>query len=365
MATQKRIVYKLTKEDKKKLPLWRKILIIVLALAVAAGGGVLYYVNHILNKIERIDTDNEYQMTPEEAARYDREGENYVPSRPGMDDSADDSDPAEPEEEPEPDLNNANIKLVTDPNVTNILLIGVDARTNSFSGRSDTMMVCSINKKTNTITLLSLMRDLYVEIEGYGNNKLNASYAFGGTRLLNKTIEKNLGIHIDHDVIINFSGFISAMAQVGDLELSLSKAEVEYLVGLHPDWVLAEGSNTLNPTQLLEYVRGRHLDGADWGRTERQRKVIMAAYKRYRSQGVGAMLDLVNKVTPYIKTDMSNGEIVSTAKNVVSSGMNIGKAVGVPTGNTYTARYVKGRAVLVPDMAAVSRAVHQYLYGVD
>ena len=362
----KKVVYTI-KPEKKKLPIWGKILIVVLAVAVLAGAGVFIYANHILGKIERIDQDNEHQMSQAEVEQYLQEELEEERKAREAAEAAAAEEPAEeePEEEPEPDLNNANIKLVTDPNVTNILLIGVDARDNSFSGRSDSMMVCSINKKTNTITLLSLMRDLYVEIEGYGNNKLNASYAFGGTRLLNKTIEKNLGIRIDHDVIINFSGFIKAMAQVGDLDLSLSKAEVEYLVGLHPDWALTEGTNTLNSTQLLEYVRARHFDGADWGRTERQRKVIMAAYKRYRSQGVGAMLDLINRVTPYIKTDMSNGEIVSTAKNAVSSGMSIGKAVGVPTGNTYTARYVKGRAVLVPDMAAVSKAVHQYLYGVD
>ena len=77
------------------------------------------------------------------------------------------------------------------------------------------------------------------------------------------------------------------------------------------------------------------------------------------------MLDLIDRVTPYVKTDMSNGEIVSAATGVVSSGMNIGKTVAVPTGNMYNAMYVKGRAVLVPDMAAVSKAVHQYLYGVD
>ena len=356
---QKRIVYKLN-TDKKKLPIWAKILIIVLAVAVVAGVVVLLYGSHILGKIERIDQANEHQMTQEEAEQYEKQE---------LEDELSSSDlikiPDRDVAEVEPDLNNKNIKLVTDKNVTNILLIGVDARDKSFSGRSDTMIVCSINSKTNTITLLSLMRDLYVEIEGYKNNKLNASYAFGGTKLLNKTIEKNLGIHIDHDVLINFSGFISAMAEVGDLEISLSKAEVDYLLGLHPNWKLEEGVNTLNSSQLLEYVRARHLDGSDWGRTERQRKVIMAAYKRYRSQGVGAMLDLINRVTPYIKTDMSNGEMVSTATSVVSSGMNIGKAVAVPTGNMYKAMYVRGRAVLVPDMAAVSKAVHQYLYGVD
>ncbi|MBQ3931307.1 MAG: LCP family protein [Firmicutes bacterium] len=355
----KRIVYKLNK-DKKKLPIWAKILIIVLAVAVVAGVVVLLYGSHILGKIERIDPANEHQMTQEEAEQYEKQE---------LEDELSSSDlikiPDRDVAEVEPDLNNADIKLVTDKNVTNILLIGVDARTNSFVGRSDTMMICSINKNTNTITLLSLMRDLYVEIEGYKNNKLNASYAFGGTRLLNSTIEKNLGIHIDHDVIINFDGFIKAMTEVGSLEISLSKAEVDYLLGLHPKWKLEEGVNTLNSSQLLEYVRARHLDGADWGRTERQRKVIMAAYKRYRSQGVGAMLELINKVTPYIKTDMSNGEIVSTVQTVVSSGMNIGKNAAVPTGNTYRSMYVRGRAVLVPDMAAVSKAVHQYLYGVD
>ena len=170
----------------------------------------------------------EHQMTQEEAEQYEKQE---------LEDELSTSDlikiPDRDVAEVEPDLNNADIKLVTDKNVTNILLIGVDARTNSFVGRSDTMMVCSINKNTNTITLLSLMRDLYVEIEGYKNNKLNASYAFGGTRLLNSTIEKNLGIHIDHDVIINFDGFINAMTEVGDLDISLSKDVVVFLLKIY------------------------------------------------------------------------------------------------------------------------------------
>ena len=348
-------------KQKKKSPAV-KILIAVLVLAVLAGGSVFYYVNHVLNKIERIDPEQEYQMTAEEAEQFEKE---HPEEESPLDIDTSAQHINKEFAELEPDLNNKNIKLVKDPNVTNVLLIGCDSRTESFVGRSDTIMIFSINKNTGSVTIVSILRDTYVSIDGYKNNKINASYAFGGTKLLDKTIEKNLGVHIDYNVLINFQGFIKAMVEVGDIDISLSKAEAEYLNTNFQGWELTEGVNTLTPKQMLEYVRIRHINGDDWGRTERQRKVIMAAFNKYRSMGLSAVMDLIDRVTPYVRTDMTNAQILSCAQDVISGGMNISKAAALPTGKMYRSMYVRERAVLVPDMAEMSKALHQYLYGVD
>ena len=78
-------------------------------------------------------------------------------------------------------------------NIVNILLVGQDAREGQGGQRSDSMIVCSINKTKRTVTLISIMRDTYVQIPGYGGNRINAAFAFGGYDLLDKTIEENFG----------------------------------------------------------------------------------------------------------------------------------------------------------------------------
>ena len=129
----------------------------------------------------------------------------------------------------EVDLNGEDIDTFKASDVKNILLIGYDLNADNSRGRSDTMIICSVNTKTKDIKLTSLMRDMYVQIPGYSNNRLNAAYIFGGMSLLDEVIEKNFGIHIDGNVAVYFESFIEAMTAVGNLEISLTKKEANYL----------------------------------------------------------------------------------------------------------------------------------------
>ena len=354
---------------KKKMPLIAKIGIVVLALALIAGGVTYYFANRVLDNIEKVDVDKEYQVPPEWAELMDFDGNTDDDDAFGeMEEPIIDPDnPDEPIEiiYTEPDLHDEEIKVISDPNVTNILLIGSDSRTSSFRGRADTIIICSINSKTNKITLVSILRDTYVKIPGYKSNKINTSYAYGGMKLLDKTIEQNLGVHIDYNVVLNFQGFANSMAQVGRLDISLTKAEANYLNKKAPSWNLKEGVNSLTPAQALAYARIRKLKGNDWGRTERQRKVIMAAFNKYKSAGLSKVLSLLNNVTPYMKTDMSNGQMVNYVKSVFTNGMSIGKTYAMPTGGDYKSTYIRRMAVLVPNLGNMSKKLHKYLYGVE
>ena len=126
--------------------------------------------------------------------------------------------------------------------VTNILLIGNDSRENGEDGRSDAMILLSISNKTKKIYMTSLLRDMYVEIPGYKDNRLNAAYSYGGAELLMETIEQNFDIHISRYVLDYFDDLSGGMVH-------------------------------LNGPQALAYCRNRYI-GTDFGRTERQRKVL-------------------------------------------------------------------------------------------
>ena len=115
------------------------------------------------------------------------------------------------------------------------LLIGTDTRKDEANaGRSDTMIICSINKKTDTITLCSLMRDMYVPIPGNGSNRINAAYTFGGIALLDQTIEENFGVDIDANVVVDFDGFLSALEVIGNLDIELTQADKVGVHGVYP-----------------------------------------------------------------------------------------------------------------------------------
>lgn len=90
--------------------------------------------------------------------------------------------------------------------VVNVLLVGQDTRKAEERARSDSMILLSVNKNTNQLTMISLMRDLYVQIPGYSDNKLNAAYAFGGFELLDETIATNFGIAVDYNVEAQLQG---------------------------------------------------------------------------------------------------------------------------------------------------------------
>ena len=106
-------------------------------------------------------------------------------------------------------------------NMRHLLLIGIDARPGETTGRSDTMIIVTLDPDGNVIKLTSIMRDLYVEIPGRKNNRINATYVFGGPELLMETIELNFGVHIDHYIAVNFSMLGKLIDSIGGLTLTV------------------------------------------------------------------------------------------------------------------------------------------------
>ena len=339
---------------KKKLPTWAKALIIVgaslLVLCLAAFIGIKIYLSRV-NRIKERDT-------------VSRENEVFERStEPG-------EDTIKAEEVKWEELYQS---VKRDKDIKNIILIGQDRRPEDTEpARSDSIILCSINKKKNQITLISFMRDMYVPIEGYSDNRINAAYNFGGVPLLEKTLTNDFGITIDNAIEVDFEGFIQAMTAVGNLEIELTQDEADYLneaagamnreAGLEErTWYLKAGKNSLSPDQALAYSRTRYVGRSDWDRTERQRKVLTAAFNKVSEMGVSEQLDLVNEVIPYFATDMTDMEILGYVYYIAKEGIHVGNTYRIPEDGCYTNERINGMDVLLPDLNKNVALLKEYL----
>lgn len=348
---------------KRKLPVWAKILIVLLILVLGSGVCAFVFLQSKLDKISKVDKNNVKMVAPEQETFEVDE------SLIGAADS--DAEIIDPEEI---SWDNVDIDVMKDKDVTNILLIGQDRREGQERQRSDTMIICSINKKTNKIILSSVMRDMYVPISGYSDNRINAAYQFGGMPLIDQVMEDCLGIHIDGNVEVDFNGFINSLSEIGNLDIELNKAEANYL-NTHPEWVaqagtdatgwnLQAGFNSMTPDQALAYARIRYVGNSDWERTDRQRKVLMAAFDKVKGSDLATLLNLADKILPNLATDMGNMQILGYVYTVVTSGMSQIESYRIPVEGTYSCKTLRrGMEVLVPDLNENSQLLQGYIYG--
>ena len=280
--------------------------ILALVLVVLVFGTV--YIHSLLNNLSRVDIDEESTISASQA-------ENMIATDPEFETI----DPSAAETLPQVEEVMINLEGVNHKKhgsrVINILLVGQDRRPGEGRQRSDSMILVTLNKAKNTLTLTSFMRDQYVDIPGYSPNKLNAAYAFGGFKLLNATLEHNFGVYVDGNVEVDFNGFMSIIDLLGGVEIKLTKAEAEFLNESY-GFTLSEGNQLLDGNQALCYSRIRKLD-TDYRRTERQRTVIMSLLNRYKQKPMTEMLSLLQNILPMITTDMSNGEILKLAGEVL------------------------------------------------
>lgn len=334
------------KKAKKRMPAWKKTVITVLVfllLMVCLLAGLLWFK---LNGIDRIGDEHRIDASDED---FDRDADTLL-------DTMKDSDM---------DFTTANV--LKDQDVVNILLIGRDTREDE-RGRSDSMIVLSLNRGTKQISMVSLMRDSYVQIPGYSNNKLNSAFAFGGYELLDETIEKNYGIHIDYNVGVNFDGFERVIDQLGGIEVELTKAEAKYLMDdIYIDaGKLKEGPNLLNGETALCYARARYVstgtEANDFGRTARQRIVLTKVYEKMMKKSLPDIWKLLDSVMDCMETDMSNMDIVSLGTEFYNMGISNLQSYRLPMDGEFSDEKVNGMAVLALNWDKTRSHLQEWLY---
>ena len=240
----------------------------------------------------------------------------------------------------------------------NILLLGTDERTLSESARTDSMIICSINRNTGEVKLASIMRDLAVEFtdigEWNGTYRINAANFFGGPKLAMRTINEKFGMNIQYYVMVNFFGFQKIAQRLGGVEMDITKEEMDkinimivqqakaaYNEGIDESdqenvYLETYGENThLNGRQTLAYARIRKLTGGDAMRTERQRKVLQKLMQKVKGLDAIQLATLASDMFGQVKTNMPLEDIVKIALQVTGNGLSDVKSMHLPLNGTY------------------------------
>ena len=217
--------------------------------------------------------------------------------------------------------------------IKNYLIIGVDSRGEEES-RSDTMMVLSWNQDTNDLKLVSFMRDIYADIPGYKSYKLNTAYYLDGVQLLKDTLNSMFDIPIHHYALIDFKSFeslIDILAPNG-IEMDVEK-DMSAFIGVS----LSKGEQHLNGQELLGYARFRHDSEGDFGRVERQQKVIDALKDELLSpSNMNNLPKLIGAAQGYITTDLTTSEEIKTVLALAVGGKVDIEKMTIPVEGSYT-----------------------------
>ncbi len=260
----------------------------------------------------------------------------------------------------------------------NILLMGIDRRPGEpFISRTDSMLIISINPETEKVSILSVPRDLYVMLPGRGRDRINTAFVYGaagnnpagGAALAMQTVEYNLGIPIDHYVLVDFSAVINGVDLLGGVDVNVpytindpTYPSMNY--GYDPLYIPA-GLQHLDGTMALKYARTRHQD-MDFGRSRRQQQLILAVRDKAVALGIGGMLQqapsFYQQLEQGIRTDLSMDQMIRLATTLS----------GIPSANIHSEvldqRYVSGHTteqgaqVLVLNNNVVAPLIQQMFY---
>lgn len=258
-------------------------------------------------------------------------------------------------------------ELASSSSVTNILLLGVDARADeeSSSSRSDSMMLVSLDSSNHKIKLVSFLRDTWVYIPcADKNQRLNAACSLGGYQGVADTIEYNFGIKIDGYVVTDFEMFKVMVDSIGGVEVEVTEKEAKEVTNHQKRYdhvTLEEGRHTLTGEQALAYCRIRKID-TDWKRTERQRTVMQEILKGILHSGPVTDYKMAKDVAPYIETNLSKTQIIKAGFRAVSCISGGFEQTHLPFDDTWQYAKKGGASVISIDKDENKEKLIDYLY---
>lgn len=215
-------------------------------------------------------------------------------------------------------------------NITNIAVFGVDTRDSSAAfgdqGRSDSIMIVSVDTTDDSIKIISVLRDTKVPIEGYEPQKINAAYKYGMAPLAIKTLNQNFRLNIQDYVTVDFGMMQQVIDSLGGVDINLTAEEAD-LVNSYANAVMGyggydavEGANTLNGAQAVSFSRIRSID-SDYERAGRQRMILKSLFAKLRTKPVTQYPALIRSFMDCVETSLAYGDILSLA-----TGVNVARA---------------------------------------
>jgi len=362
------------KPEKKRMKKPAKIALIVALVLVVLGGSAFGYIHSKLRLIDYDDGKVDADRTGKEGGRgeYEDETIQHIVDGEDPDVQAQQEQMEEAVQELEvvswtPPMSDMEIRH--DDNILNILLIGTDERTDGFSSfaRGDSCMILSLNKSTGAVKLVSLERGMGMPIlAGQYQGKwdwLTHSFAYGGADLMMREVRECLRVDVDRYIRVNFNTFQQGINAIGGVDIYLTQAEADYINSKGTEITFREGINHLYGWAALHYARCRSID-SDWYRIRRQRTVIQAAFNKTKGLSVGELDNLLNSVLPLVRTNLSEGEILSLLSLAPKfQGVTI-QQMTIPASGTYgSMRGMGGRSLYAVDFAANAKILQSFLYG--
>lgn len=308
------------------------IVIIILMIGGATAGVVYWSAHSLVNKMEKVEIDK---------------------SDVGI------------AEEVEEQLSQYN------DSVTNIALFGIDAGEDGV-GRSDSIMIATIDSKNKKLKLTSIMRDSYVNIEGRGLDKLNHAYAFGKDALAIKTLNQNFDLNIEDFAAVNFSTLPKIIDKIGGIELDIDSEELQYINGYisninsinktNISSISSTGLQHVNGTQAMAYCRIRYTSGGDYKRTERHREVLSKIFEKIASLSPAKYPSLLNELLPMVKTSLSVNEILDLGNEVLKIGNLNLEQERFPLDGYCQGKMINGVYYLTFDKETTVNQLHNYIF---
>ena len=261
-----------------------------------------------------------------------------------------------------------------DDDIMNVLVIGSDARSLDERGRTDSIILLSINNKTDEITMTSFMRDMYVDIPGNNWNKINAANVYGGPELLMDTIEQNFDVRVDKYVYIDFYSFVDIVDAVGGIEVEISDEEAKGMKDpmaeqnkimkkeKGSDYLTKGGKLLLNGNQALAYARLRYVGNADFERTQRQRTVINKIKEKAVTFNPFKLNKIANASMSHITTNMTKSELFMLGNKLPFMLKYDTKELRIPEEGMYTYGNHNGQSTLDVDFDACQKKIRETIY---
>ncbi len=270
-------------------------------------------------------------------------------------------------------LNETNFQ--SEKGITNILLAGTDGRPGEKSSRSDAMMILTVDSKNKSLKLTSLNRDTYVNIPGYGEQKLTHAYAYGGANLLVETIENNFEIDIQNYAVVDFYSFMDIVDTLGGVEVNVQSSEIKELNKFIPEtykwsnntnkesieYINSAGIQRLNGYQTLSYARIRKNDSTQ-ERDRRQRQVIEGLMNGVKDLPVTKYPKLLDTILPYVKTNMKPTEIISLAGKILGIGNLSISQIEFPLANYSTSVTLPGKGFIIKFDESSLNILHDFIF---
>lgn len=360
----------------RKGPSWGKIwgitLCVILGIVVAGSVGIYYFGHNMITRMHyQADEDvRQFETLPEQAlqAETEKEASGTVLNESELENLHTLMNQAQTAQGDD---------VIMDQSVYNVIIAGVDRDDDSWNGNADSMMLVSLNNDKKRASVISLMRDTYVEIPGHDYNKLNSSYAYGGGPLLCDTVEENYRIPVERYAAVDFENLVDIVDALGGIEIEWTANEIEVANGYIKDMcervfdipyeehaILEEpGMIHSDGVQAVAYARNRFVGNSDYTRTQRQRYVIQQMIAKIKTLSSTQLLSFVQKVLPLVTHNLPENEIWSLvwdAPDILKYEIVMDR---VPYDGQYDEIDVSGQGMLVPHWDTTIMQMHRTIYG--